>query len=201
MKRKTVWLVLLLSFTGICAASAWKLLQRERGVPDELPIYGSVPPFSLIERNGRRVQLSDLQGKVWIADFVFTSCHEVCPEMTIRMNALQSSLRDDDRVRLVSFSVDPEKDTPGVLIEYANRNNFRQNWLFLTGDEKQMHQLVTGGFFLPVEPRKGEQPILHSQKFILIDQQGRIRGYYDSEVPESHMQILTDVQRLIASES
>ncbi len=201
MKHKTIWLVLLLSFTCICAASAWKLLQRERRAPDELPVYGNVPDFSLTERNGRNVQLSDMQGKVWIADFIFTSCHEVCPEMTIRMNALQSSLRDDDRVRLVSFSVDPEQDTPGVLAEYANRNNFRQNWLFLTGDEKQIHQLVTGGFFLAVEPGKEKQPILHSQKFVLVDPHGRIRGYYDSETSESHVQILTDVQRLLAAGS
>jgi protein SCO1 len=201
MKHKTIWLVLLLSLTGICAASAWKLLRQELIPTGELPIYGTVPEFSLIERSGRRVQLDDLKGTVWVADFIFAGCHDFCPEMTIRMNALQASLTPDNHVCLVSFSVDPEHDTPQVLSDYAKKNNAGQRWLFLTGNQTQIYQLASRGFFLPVEPEREQQQILHSQKFVLIDQQGQIRGYYDSEMPQAHDQILVAIQSLLASES
>lgn len=201
MKHRIVWLVLLLSLTGICAASAWRLLRQERSGKSELPVFGKVPEFSLTERNGEKVQLENLKGKVWIADFIFSTCHEACPQMTIRMNALQTSLRDNSRVRLVSFTVDPGHDTPQVLSEYAKQSRAHQNWLFLTGDDSQVRQLVTRGFFLPVEPEKDGQTVLHSEKFVLVDQQGRIRGYYDSEASDSQDQVLADVQRLLAAES
>lgn len=200
MKHKIIWLVLLLSLTGICAASAWKLFTQERREGD-LAVYGVVPDFSLVEKNGQKVQLHELDGKVWIADFIFTNCREVCPGMTIRMNGLQSSLRAYDQVRLVSFSVDPERDTPGALSEYAHRNNAGENWLFLTGDKTQIRQLAIQGFFLPVEAEREQQSILHSQKFVLVDQQNQIRGYYDSEIPDSLDRLMMDVQRLLAGES
>jgi protein SCO1 len=199
MKHKTFWLVLLLSLTGICAASAWKLLKQEQQGA-ELAVYGAVPDFTLTERDGSEVHLQNLKGKVWIADFIFTNCHEVCPEMTVRMNGLQSSLGKLRDVRFVSFSVDPERDTPDALAEYAQRNHAGPNWLFLTGDKTRIYQLAIKGFFLPVEPEK-EQQFLHSQKFVLIDQQNQIRGYYDSEAPDALDQLIQDAQRLLAPES
>jgi protein SCO1/2 len=200
MKHKTLWLVLLLSLTGICAASAWILFSKERKGND-LISYGKVPDFSLIAQDGRQVRLRDLDGKVWIADFVFTNCHEACPDMTIRMTGLQSTLGEEDRVRLVSFSVDPERDTPGVLMTYAHQNHAGANWLFLTGDKKQIHQLATKGFFLPIEPEDQNKQILHSQKFVLVDQENQIRGFYDSDTPDSLDQLVQDAQRLLSGES
>ncbi|HEY7161474.1 MAG TPA: SCO family protein [Acidobacteriota bacterium] len=201
MKQKIVWLVLLISLTGICAASAWRLLRQERSAVNDLPVFGKVPEFSLIERSGTKVQLKDLKGSVWVADFVFSSCHEACPQMTIRMNALQTSLHSNSKVKLVSFTVDPDHDTPEVLSEYAKQNHVQKNWLLLTGEKGQMRQLITRGFFLPVEPEKDGPTVLHSEKFVLIDQQGQIRGYYDSQAADSQDQILADVQRLLAGQS
>ncbi len=150
----------------------------------DLPILGNVPSFSLLERRGKKISLTDLAGKVWIADFIFTTCGGPCPIMTNRMKLLRDELAKQglSYVTTVSVTVDPETDTPNVLSEYASvRHAESDQWLFLTGDEKDIFDLSVKGFKLPAEREKegSENEVLHSPRFILVDQQGRIRGYYD----------------------
>lgn len=154
--------------------------------------YGMVPDFDLVERSNRKVTRQDLTGKVWVADFIFTSCGGTCPAMTSQMRKLQDKLFAD--IRLVSFTVDPTHDTPAVLTEYANRYGAdKDRWLFLTGDAEAIQKLTVGGFKLALDPTGGNdvEPIVHSSRFVLVDREGFIRGYYGT-------QELADVDKLVA---
>jgi protein SCO1/2 len=162
----------------------------------------TVPDFSLQERSGKNITLADLRGKVWIADFVYTSCTDTCPFQTADMARLQDRWRDESDLRLVSFSVDPEHDTPKVLSRYANRFKADPSrWLFLTGNRAAVSHLVEDGFHLAVTPAlKGTNNagvILHSPRFVLIDRQGRIHGYYDNRDPKAMQRLHSDVAALV----
>ncbi len=171
---------------------------RADGLP--LPVLGSAPDFSLTERNNRLVTGEDLRGRVWIADFIFTRCAGPCPELTLRMRSLQQSLRGRGaNVRLVSFTLDPEYDTPAVLRRYAKRYHADPDiWWFLTGvDQASIHRLVEKGFLQTVAAAKGDDPIVHSTYFVLVDRAGRIRGFYPGLDPQSKPRILADVEALL----
>lgn len=127
---------------------------------------------------GQAFQSSELQGKVWVADFIYTSCPGACPMMTSRMHQLQRNLKSDADVRLVSISVDPKNDTPPVLNAFAQRfDGPAPDWYFLTGSPATVHLLAHDTF------KVGDiiQNMDHSTKFILVDKHGYMRGYYSSD--------------------
>ncbi|HXG50240.1 MAG TPA: SCO family protein [candidate division Zixibacteria bacterium] len=171
---------------------------RSRSAPLEgLNDYGAVPDFRLTERSGRAVGLGDLRGAVWVADFIYTSCTDTCPLQTAQMARLQRELRDFPGVRLVSISVDPEKDSPAVLSAYADRYRAdASRWLFLTGERSEIVRLVQNGFRLSAVAAADDGVILHSPRFVLVDREARIRGYYDSRDPEALKRLLNDLGRL-----
>src|SRR5438874_2553755 len=151
-------------------------------------VLGTVPSFALTERGGDALRAQDLAGHVWIADFVFTHCPDVCPALTGRFARLQ---RDLDGVRLVSFSVDPTRDTPEVLREYATRAGARPGWLFVTGPRDAVAALLRDGFHVAfADDGPPSAPITHSDRFVLVDGELRIRGYY-------HGSDEADVARLV----
>jgi len=122
-----------------------------------LPIYGSVPDFVLTDQTGRSIRRSDLEGKVWVSSFIFTSCPDECPLIADRMAQLQIDVAHVPGLRLVSISVDPDHDTPAVLAQYAERFQAdSERWLFLTGDKRSIYHLIRDGFRLglvdPAEP-------------------------------------------------
>jgi cytochrome oxidase Cu insertion factor (SCO1/SenC/PrrC family) len=170
----------------------------------DVPVLGSVPEFSLTEASGATLRRTDLLGKVWVASFIFTRCGEACPLLMQHEARLQPDLPLRDDLRLVSFSVDPDFDTPKVLTEYAHTFGADQTrWLFLTGDKKQVYHLTTDGFHLAVvdaDPTK-EMPILHSTKLVLVDRSGAIRGYYDSSDPAETQKLIRDVRQVLAERS
>ena len=162
------------------------------------PEYGSVPDFTLTERNNRKVSRQDLAGKVWVADFIFTHCAGVCPVMSSNMRKLQDRLPAE--IHLVSFSVDPGNDTPEVLTEYANRYGAdRDRWLFLTGDPEVLQKLSINGFKLALDTTNGTEaePITHSSRYALVDKEGRIRGYYGTEEPDALDRLVEDAKKLL----
>jgi enediyne biosynthesis protein E4 len=162
-------------------------------------LYGSVPDFSLTERGGKILSLSDLRNAIWIADFIYTNCTDTCPMQTAAMAQLQDQLPNQIDLKLVSFSVDPERDTPAVLSEYAARYKAdARRWLFLTGDKKQVAHLVQDGFRLSAVPADDASgAVLHSTRFVLVDRQSRIRGYYDSRDREALQRLKNDVAKLL----
>jgi protein SCO1/2 len=148
------------------------------GCGRELPVLGTVPPFSLTERSGATFGSTDLAGHVWVANFIFTRCPDFCPALTARMAELQAATADRP-TRLVSFSVDPEHDTPDVLTEYAKRTGAGAQWMFVTGPRATMAALLRDGFHVAyADDGPPASPITHSDRFVLVDQQLRIRGYY-----------------------
>lgn len=175
-----------------------KGLQARKG--QALPVLGQVPEFSLVERSGRPIALADLAGKVWIADFIFTHCAGPCPLLSVQMGALQDLLSEMPDVRLVSITVDPERDTPRLLSDYALRYGAdRDRWLFITGEKPAVYRLIREGFRVVVgdEPEEGTDQIMHSLRFALVDRKGRVRAYYDGTDAELADRLLPDVRRLL----
>src|SRR4029453_6829045 len=187
--------VLCLSLGIILGSFFWLKLAPRPGLTgwaakplEGLQRYGSVPQFSLVERSGKTTTLADLRGSIWIADFIYTTCQDTCPMQTAEMAQLQEQWKDRAGLKLVSLSVDPEKDTTTVLSRYAERYKAdAQRWLFLTGAKEEISRLVPEGFRFSAGALPGAghggSVIRHSPRFVLIDKQAQIRGYYDSRDP------------------
>jgi protein SCO1 len=170
---------------------------------ERLEPFGTVPDFALLERSGKSVRLGDLRGSVWVADFIYTTCRDTCPMQTAEMAKLQEELKQKMAVRLVSIAVDPEKDTPDVLSHYADRYKADANrWFFLTGGQEDIRRLVQEGFRLSAPASDGsgtDGVILHSPRFVLVDKEARIRGYYDSRDGEALARLRKDIATLLNS--
>jgi len=174
--------------------------------PEPLPVLGTLPDFSLTERSGQAFGLNDLRGKIWVADFIFTNCAGTCPVMTTAMTEIQLMALAEklDDAKLVSITVDPERDTPEVLQRFANGYGaLAGRWYFLTGDGAAIQQLANKGFLLSAATSGGpaEEPIIHSDRFVLVDRQGRIRGYYHGTEEEGVAQLLKDLKKLYREEA
>lgn len=159
----------------------------------ELPIIAELTDFRLIDQNGRDFSKDDLLGKVWIADFIFTTCAGPCPIMSNQFTELQSRYANATDLNLLSISVNPEYDTPAVLREYGKKYGAdSEKWQFLTGEKDEVHKLAVEGF----KVGSIEEPIFHSTRFILMDNLARIRGYYISTELEEMKKLWQDVDLL-----
>jgi len=169
-------------FVGLLLPVAALMRSASRG-DDALPDFGMVPSFTLVDQRGAVLTPSKLAGTPWFADFVYTHCEGSCPVLSGEMSRLQR--RVGDRARLVSFSVDPARDTPEALTAYAQRFAASPgDWLFVGGEVGAMRELIRQGFHLAVldaDPRDGQPAgaIAHSEKIVLVDAKLRIRRYYD----------------------
>jgi len=164
----------------------------------ELTKFYPLPDFSLTDQTDSTVTLADLKGQVWIADFIFTNCAGTCPMMTDKMRKLQEKLPTE--VRMVSITVDPARDTSKALAAYAaEQGATRDRWLFLTGDKQALHDLCIKGFKLPLDESGGTaaEPIAHSMRFVLVDRQGEIRGYYTATEEKDLERLAGDVKKLL----
>lgn len=170
--------------------------------PIPLPDLGTVPAFSLIAQDGAAIRREDLDGNVWIANFIFTRCAGQCPMVSAEMARLHTALRALPTVRFVSFTVDPQHDTSEVLSAYARQYHADPaRWRFVTGASAAITQLAEQGFHLGISPGTAHEPITHSLRFALVDQRGHLRGYYEATDPEAmqrlraHAQALTQERR------
>lgn len=159
----------------------------------ELKSLGQIPKFELISQTGQKVSLNDLKGRVWVADTIFTNCQGPCPMMTSRMRGVAKEVASLANVRIVSLSVDPERDTPEALLAYAN--NFQANpaqWLFLTGQAEALNQVTDQGLHLT----KVDGSLEHGTKFALVDQKSEVRGYYRPFDREELQKLVSDIRYL-----
>lgn len=161
------------------------------------PILGNAPELDLVDRGGRSIGLSDLAGKPWIADFIFTRCPAICPLMTTAMSTIDEKTGGQE-LHLVSITLDPEHDTAEVLDDFANRYRASSRWFFLRGSEERAHAL-SRAFALGSSPATAETEIIHSTRLVLVDQHQRIRGYYDA-LDEVDIQRLLDDLAVVATE-
>lgn len=201
---KRTWVLALVALFFLMVAGSVFLLgtQLSSNRSSALPVLGEVPEFQLTERNGASFSRAALTGSVWVADFIFTRCPGICPLLSTRMATLQQQLQGetDHPIRLVSFSVDPEWDTPERLREYAERYHAHPTqWVFLTGPTQTMTQLITQGFRLSVAaaPAGSQEPILHSDRLVLVDPFFRIRGYYHGSDVEDFDKLQQDIRVLL----
>jgi len=190
MKRNNFAAILgiLLAFCAVMSASA-----------NPPKFFSQIPLFSLESENAKPFGLNDLKGKVWIADFIYTHCTDECPMLTAKMAKLQKTFQKFNDIRLVSVSIDPTHDTPKVLRDYASHYGADLNrWIFLTGDKKTIKELVQKGFHLPLitNPQQPGLIMAHSNFLVLVDQNEKIRGYYDSTNPEKMKELVHDAESL-----
>ena len=216
VRRRFVWGVAAIALTAGAGIAAWSVLgagvlpilgvgsgsTQSEGALEALGMYGEVPDFSLTERSGRAITRADLLGKVWIVNFIYTQCTETCPLQTAELARLQVEFRAERDLRLVSITVDPERDTQAALSAYAERYGTDPvRWLFLTGDKRAIYRFAKEGFRLgvvdPDDPGAQAGPLLrflsprpawathgskglimHSARLVLVDRQARIRAYH-----------------------
>ncbi len=216
LRRWFVWGVAATALATGAGIAAWSVLgagvlpilgvgsssPQSEGALEALGMHGEVPDFSLTERSGRVIARADLRGKVWIANFIYTQCTETCPLQTAELARLQVEFQAEKDFRMVSITVDPERDTRAALSAYAERYGADPvRWLFLTGDKRAIYRLAKEGFRLGVVdpddpgaqtgtllrflfPRSAwathgsKGLIMHSARLVLVDRQARIRAYH-----------------------
>jgi protein SCO1 len=192
----------MLLFVGLAVVLGLALATRAHRSRSALPRYGHVPSFQLVDQRADPFSDRAMLGHVSVVDFIFTRCASSCPRLTARMGELQGRLeREHSGARLVSFSVDPENDTPPVLAEYAARAHADAlRWSFLTGSVEDVKTAVVSGFKVALEkqPRAGssEYDVTHGDWFVLVDAAGDLRGYYATDDAKEFEALVGDILRL-----
>ena len=160
--------------------------------------YHKIANFSLTNQNGNRISQRDYQGKIYVADFFFTTCPSICPIMTNNMAYIQSKIMDDPQVKLLSFSVTPEIDSVPQLKKYALEKGVNdKKWNLLTGDKKEIYTLARKSYFVVKEDGDGgPHDMIHTENFVLVDPEKRIRGYYDGTDKAAMENLLADLKTL-----
>ncbi len=153
------------------------------GHPVNDTVYHTINGFSLLNQDSNIVSDSIFKGKIHIANFFFTTCGTICPKMSSEMMRVQHAIEKDTDIVILSYTVDPEHDTPSILKEYADKYKAIKNkWFFLTGDKKTIYELARNSYYLAVGPGDGgPEDFIHSEMFTLIDKDGRIRGGKDKK--------------------
>jgi protein SCO1 len=192
--RVVRWLLFVIVLGGLLATRMW--LAQRASLPKPLV---DLPAYTLTDHHGKPFGAANLRGKPYIADFVFTSCPSVCPRLTQRMLEIQRRTEDlGDALHLVTFSVDPETDTPERLAAYARKYEANEaRWTFLTGQLGEVETVIVKGFKIALgktETSPGIFDIFHGERFVLVDGEGKVRGYYDAN-DEGVEAIIRDARR------
>ncbi|MCA9401863.1 MAG: SCO family protein [Candidatus Omnitrophica bacterium] len=192
MKTKNIISILiLLSLVGFIGFGYF-LLKREMGSP-KLPVLGEVKDFKLINSKNEPFDSRSLDNKIWIVNFFFTTCGDICPILSKNMGNLSRTFELVKDVTLVSITVNPEQDTPEVLADYSQKYRTNQNWFFLTGEREDIKDILVNSMKIG----DIKEPIFHSNRFILIDRYGYIRGYYNGTNTGEVNQLFKDAAALV----
>jgi protein SCO1 len=168
-------------------------------------VFRTIPAFQLTDQNGQPFGSAQTRGKIYVADFFFTRCGTICPKITKQLVRVQETFTDDKDLLILSHSVDPQTDTPEVMAAYARKYQARPGkWFFLTGTKKDIYPLAVGGYFVPVTDaseydkaiKNPDEAFIHSEKLILIDKEGFIRGFYDGTDPEEVDRLILEIKIL-----
>ena len=163
--------------------------------------YHSIADFKLINQNGDTISQADYADKIYVADFFFTTCPTICPVMTANMADIQQIIKDDDEVMLLSHSVTPEIDSVPQLKKYAlEKGVIDAKWNLVTGDKKQIYELARKSYLAVLtDGDGGPYDMIHTENFILVDKERRIRGFYDGTSSDEVAQLLEDLKVLKSS--
>jgi protein SCO1/2 len=159
----------------------------------DLPFLGQVPAFAMISQDGKAFNSESLAGHVWIADFIFTHCEGACLRMSSQMHKVQTATASDPQIRLLSFTVDPARDSPAVMAAFASRYQANPaRWSFLTGEPKTLQILSRDTFKLS----DVDGSLNHSTRFVLVDKRGRVRGIYGTQDDDPVGKVVADARQL-----
>ena len=159
--------------------------------------YHKISDFKLTNQNGKEITQANYKDKIYVADFFFTTCQDICPVMTKNMYELQEELKNDNEILLLSHTVIPEVDTVKRLKEYAIENNVDDSkWNLVTGDKKQIYELARKSYLAVEDSSFNEFDMIHTENFMLIDKEKQIRGFYDGTNSEEINRLLKDIEVL-----
>lgn len=164
--------------------------------------YHTIADFSFINQNGKTVTQKDYEGKVYVADFFFTTCGSICPKMTTNLVDVQKAIKNNPKVKLLSLSVFPETDTVPALKAYAKKYGvIDSKWNLVTGDKKEIYTMARKSY-LAVKMGKPEElyDMVHTENFVLVDQKRRVRGFYDGTKKEEIQRLIEDINWLCENE-
>jgi protein SCO1/2 len=168
-------------------------------------VFQTIPDFSLTDENGKVFSAKSLQGKIYVTSFFFTRCGTICPKITSQLSRVQDTFLGDPEVQLLSISVDPKFDQPEKLALYAKRFDANKGqWHFLTGEKKMIYPLVLKGFHVPLADaseydaaiKNPDETFIHSERLVLVDKEGIIRGFYDGTDKKEVDRLLVEIKVL-----
>ena len=162
-------------------------------------VFHQVPDFKLISQSGQTVSQQDLNNKIYVANFFFASCKDVCKKMSANLYEVQEAFAEEPTVKIVSYTVDPERDSVAVLNKYAETYRANPNtWYFLTGPKEQIYHLAREGYKLPAMQAPSLIPdFIHSEKLLLIDEAKHVRGIYNGTDPDDVERLITEIKVLL----
>jgi protein SCO1/2 len=187
-------LFLALIFTTMVFIHFSRKVPASKHSTDPLPVVGEIPDFSFVDHHGLAVRKQDVKGRVWLFSLFFTRCEGPCPLLSRELAEVDEKFRDRDDFRILSLTIDPGYDSIAKLNQYAAKFSASRNWLFLTGPQPVVVNFAVKSMKLPAD----FDPDLHSTRIVLIDRQGRIRGYYRSEIPASLKDLDAHLERALA---
>lgn len=179
-------------------------LQEEMVDPELLRVGQGhkVGKFSFQNQDNKTITENDVKGKIYVAEYFFTTCRSICPIMNRQMQRVQKAIKGNTNIKILSFTVDPSVDTVAQMKSYATSHNYVEGqWHFLTGKKQDLYALARKSFFVlkPAEAQNlgdAGSDFIHTNNFVLVDGQGRIRGYYDGTNPKEVTTLIADIKRL-----
>jgi protein SCO1/2 len=208
--RKLIGSLVLVTFFTACKSNTAKVLpiygnrsaetKTVNGQQVTDTVYQTVPAFQFVNQYGDSVGSKNLQGKIYVADFFFTSCPSICPGMQRNMLTVYNAFKDTADVKIISFTIDPKHDTTAVLKKYADKLGVSGNsWWFLNGDKDKVYELATKSYLVGVtQDSTAAGGYVHQGYFVLIDKEKRVRGSYDGTDPKQVDQLIADIKTLKA---
>ncbi|MCC6721505.1 MAG: SCO family protein [Bacteroidia bacterium] len=206
MKKKYQYLLLIIIFI---LPVIWGLLWKYSKISyQKLPVFGSlemsgdttpwvIPNFKFVNQNNDTISEKDFEGKIYIANFFFTSCAEVCPRMNKNLFIIYDKYKKNKQLMFISHTVDPDFDTVAILKEYAkNLKVDDYKWFFVTGSKKQLYDLAIEGYKAVAVSQNSDRDFIHSDKLVLVDKEKHIRGFYDSQDYKEIMRLEDDLKIL-----
>lgn len=203
--KKNSWSILILGLVVLFIGLAIYKSQSKKDVT-KLAVYGPegqvVGDYSFISQTGKTVTPKDFEGKIYVADYFFTTCKSICPVMKVSMKSVYDKFKDNPNVKFLSHTVDPETDSVPQLKSYSDTLNIDNNkWFFVTGNKKELYDAARNYYLLAAEPGDGgPDDFIHTQNFALIDKNKKIRGYYDGTKANDIQKLMADINTLLMEE-
>lgn len=216
-KKYRIFIITMSVFAIVFLTAAYTLLKPEKTLPVYNPVDVNpeladpsvwhvgrdhrIADFSFVNQNGRTVTQDDYKGKIYVADFFFTTCQTICPIMTANMEEVQDAIKDNPRVMILSHSVTPEIDTPEVLLAYAKKHHVDSGkWNLVTGNKEKIYEIARRSYLAVKTGSESEMyDMVHTENFVLVDQNRRIRGFYDGTKKEEIKRLIDDIAFLSQS--